>query len=50
MGGMRLGERGGVGPPLLVVCPASSRRRREKSMEGGSMGVILITLSKALGG
>lgn len=49
MGGTRFGERGGVGPPLLVVFPASSLKRREKSMEGGSMGVILITLSKALG-
>lgn len=49
MGGTRLGERGGVGPPLLVVLPASSLSRREKSMEGGSMGVSRITLSKALG-
>lgn len=49
MGGTRLGERGGVGPPLLVVLPASSLSRREKSMELGSMGVIRITLSKALG-
>lgn len=49
MGGTRFGERGGVGPPLLVVLPANSLRRREKSMEGGSMGVIRITLSKALG-
>lgn len=44
-----MGERGGVGPPLLVVLPASSLRRLEKSMEGGSIGVIRITLSKALG-
>lgn len=48
MGGTRLGERGGVGPPLLVL-PANSLRRLEKSIDGGSMGVIRITLSKALG-
>lgn len=47
MGGTRLGERGGVGPPLLVL-PASSLRRLEKSIDGGSMWVR-ITLSKALG-
>lgn len=49
MGGTRLGERGGVGPPLLFVVPASSLRRLEKSIDGGSIGVNRITLSKALG-
>lgn len=49
MGGTRLGERGGVGPPLLLL-PANSRRRWEKPMDGSMpMGVSRITRSKALG-
>lgn len=43
-----LGDSGGV---VMLVFPASSRNRLEKSMEGDSMdmGVRRITFSKALG-
>ena len=59
MGGTRLGETGGVGPPpaalplpLPLLLPASSRSRREKSMEGGgsmTIGARRMTRSNALG-